>query len=411
MERPLVVIDVGTTKVCTLVGEVGESGELRVTGVGVVPSRGLHKSEIVDIEEAAKAIGRSVQKAGEISGHTVTEAYVGIGGGHISSQNSRGVVAIGRGDRPIDRDDIDRAMQSALAVTLPHNRRVIHCRPREFIVDGQEGIKNPLGLMGFRLEVEAHIVTGAGTSIQNLIHCVEMNEIDIVRLIAHPLASAEAVLTEEERTMGVVLIDVGGGSTDLIICVEGSPWNTQVLRVGGDQLTRDIAVGLHTPLATAEDLKVRYAHAVPAAIDEDETIEITTFGDGRQTTVSRRELCRVLGARAEEMLELISREVKRSGFGGLLAAGVVITGGTANLRGIRDVAAEVLQLPVRIGMPRRLHGLAETISSPAYSASVGLLLWGMRERTGTIERGPRAGHRETWHRRLLDWFNLFLPRS
>jgi len=411
MGRPIVAIDVGTTKICTLVGEVGEGGDLRVTGVGVVPSRGLHKSEVVDVEEATKAIGRSVQKAEQVSGHTVTEAYVGIGGGHISSQNSRGVVAIGKGDRPIDRDDINRALESALAITLPHNRRVIHCWPREFAIDGQEGIKNPLGLMGFRLEVEAHIVTGADTLVQNLVHSVEMNEIEIVRLIAQPLASAEAVLTEEERTLGVVLIDVGGGTTDFTICVEGTPWETQVLRVGGSQLTRDIAVGLHTPLAIAEDLKVRYAHADPEAIDGEEKIEITTFGSGSQTTVSRREICRVLDARVEEMLELISREVKRSGFGGLLAAGVVITGGTANLRGIRDVAAEVLQIPVRIGVPRRLYGLTETINSPAYAASVGLLLWGMREQTGTIERGLRTGHKGAWHRRLLDWLTLFLPRG
>jgi len=411
MERPIVAIDVGTTKMCTLVGEVGENGDLRVIGVGVVPSQGLHKSEITDVEEAAEAIGRAVQRAEQVSGHTVTEAYVGIGGGHISSQNSRGVVAIGKGDRPIDRDDIDRAMESALAITLPHNRRVIHCRPREFIVDGHDGVKNPLGLMGFRLEVEAHIITGAGTSIQNLIHCVEMNEIEVVRLVAQPLASAEAVLTEEEKTMGVVMIDVGAGTTDLVISVEGSPWETQVLRVGGNQLTRDIAVGLRTPLATAEDLKVRYAHAAPEAIDEDEKIEITTFGDGRRSTVSRRRLCRVLAARLEEMLELIAREVKRSGFGGLLAAGVVITGGTANLRGIRDVAAELLQLPVRIGMPRRLRGLTETISSPAYATSVGLLLWGMRERAGTIERGPRTARKGAWYGRLADWLTLFLPRG
>lgn len=411
MERPIVAIDVGTTKICTLVGEVGDGGVLRVIGVGVAPSHGLHKGDITDVQEAAKAIGRSVRKAEQVSGHTVTEAYVGIGGGHISSQNSRGVVAIGKGDRPIDRDDIERAMESALAITLPHNRRVIHCRPREFIIDGQDGVRNPLGLMGFRLEVEAHVVTGAGTSIQNLMSCVEMNEIKVSRLIAQPLASCEAVLTEEERTMGVVLIDIGGGTTDLAISVGGSPWETQVFRVGGNQLTRDTAIGLRTPFATAEDLKVRYAHAVPAAIDGDDKIEITTFGDGSRTMVSRRSLCDIVNARVEDMLELVSREVKRSGFGALLAAGVVITGGTASLRGIRDVAAEVFGLPVRIGMPRRLHGLSETISSPAYATSVGLLLWGMRERTGTIERGPKAARKGEWYRPLLDWLAVFLPRG
>jgi len=412
MERPIVAIDVGTTKICTLVGEVGEGGALRVIGVGVVPSRGLHKGDITDVQEAAKAIGRSVRKAEQVSGHTVTEAYVGIGGGHISSQNSRGVVAIGRGDRPIDRDDIDRAVESALAITLPHNRRVIHCSPRQFIIDDErDGVRNPLGLMGFRLEVEVHIVTGAGTSIQNLINCVEMNEIEIVSLVAQPLASSEAVLTEEERSMGVVLMDVGGGTTALTIWVGGSPWETQVFRGGGNLLTRDAAIGLRTPLATAEDLKLRYGHAVPGAVGANEEIEITTFGDGSRTTVSRQRLCEIVGARMVDMFELVSREVGRTGFGLLLAAGVVITGGTASLTGVRDVGAEVLRLPARIGMPRRLSGLTETISSPAYATSVGLLLWGLRERTGAIDRGPKVARRGAWFGRLLDWLALFLPRG
>ncbi|HHX45037.1 MAG TPA: cell division protein FtsA [Chloroflexi bacterium] len=409
MERTIVGIDVGTTKVCTLVGQVGDAGTLRVIGVGVVPSRGLRKGVITDVEEAAKAIGESIRKAERVSGLTITDAYVGVGGSHIASQNSRGLAAIGKGDRPIDRDDIDRAMEAALAIAVPHNRRIIHSIAREFIIDGQDGVRNPLGLMGFRLEVEAHIVTGAVTSIQNLVRCVEMNQIEINDLVLQPLASAEAVLTEEERNIGVALIDMGGGTTDLAIYVEGSIWDTQVFAVGGNHLTNDVAVGLRAPLATAEDIKIRYAHAVPTTVDEHEMIEIATFGDENLRTISRRELCEIVSVRAEEMFELIAREIKRSGFDGLLPAGVVITGGTASLPGLRDLAAGTLSLPVRIGMPRRLQGLVETISSPAYATSVGLLLWGLEQQSTTVEIGHRAAAGEEWYERVRRWLRVFLP--
>ena len=410
MERTIVGIDIGTTKVCTLVGLVGDNGLLRVIGVGVVPSRGLHQGVIVDVDEASKAIHESIERAERVSGYPITEAYVGVAGSHISSQNSRGVAAIGRGDRPIDRDDIERALESAQAIAVPHNRRIIHSIPREFSVDGQGGITNPLGLMGFRLEVEAHIVTGAVAAIQNLVHCVQANNINIVELVLQPLASAEAVLTEEEKNMGVAVVDMGGGTTDLAIYVEGSVWGTLVREVGGNNITKDIAVVLRTPFATAEDAKVRYAHAVPSAVGQEEIIEIRTFGEENLTTISRQRLCQVVAARLEDVFELVAREVKRSGFDGLLPAGTVLTGGTANLTGIRDIAARVLQLPVRVGVPRRLHGLIETISNPAYATSVGLLLWGMREEAAVASGGPQAPGGGEWYRRVLEWLRVFLPR-
>ena len=410
MERTIVGIDIGTTKVCTLVGLVGDNGLLRVIGVGVVPSRGLHQGVIVDVDEASKAIHESIERAERVSGYPITEAYVGVAGSHISSQNSRGVAAIGRGDRPIDRDDIERALESAQAIAVPHNRRIIHSIPREFSVDGQGGITNPLGLMGFRLEVEAHIVTGAVAAIQNLVHCVQANNINIVELVLQPLASAEAVLTEEEKNMGVAVVDMGGGTTDLAIYVEGSVWGTLVREVGGNNITKDIAVVLRTPFATAEDAKVRYAHAVPSAVGQEEIIEIRTFGEENLTTISRQRLCQVVAARLEDVFELVAREVKRSGFDGLLPAGAVLTGGTANLTGIRDIAARVLQLPVRVGVPRRLHGLIETISNPAYATSVGLLLWGMREEAAVASGGPQAPGGGEWYRRVLEWLRVFLPR-
>lgn len=410
MERTIVGIDIGTTKVCTLVGLVGDNGILRVIGVGVVPSRGLHQGVIVDVDEASKAIHESIERAERVSGYPITEAYVGVAGSHISSQNSRGVAAIGRGDRPIDRDDIERALESAQAIAVPHNRRIIHSIPREFSVDGQGGITNPLGLMGFRLEVEAHIVTGAVAAIQNLVHCVQANNVNIVELVLQPLASAEAVLTEEEKSMGVAVVDIGGGTTDLAIYVEGSVWGTLVREVGGNNITKDIAFVLRTPLATAEDAKVRYAHAVPSAVGQEEIIEIRTFGEENLTTISRQRLCQVVAARLEDVFERVAREVKRSGFDGLLPAGVVLTGGTANLMGIRDIAARVLQLPVRVGLPRRLHGLIETISNPAYATSVGLLLWGMREEAAVASGGSQAPGGGEWYRRVLEWLRVFLPR-
>ena len=366
---------------------------------------------ITDLEEATQAIGESVQKAERVAGVTISSAYVAVGGGHVSSMNSRGFVAIGKGDRPVDRDDVERAMDAAQAVTMPHNRRIIHSIPREYIIDGQDGIRNPLGLMGYRLEVEAHIVTGAVTSLQNLVQCVERNGIQVADLVLQPLASAEAVLTEEEKSMGVVLVDMGGGTTDTAIFVEGSVWDTLVFAVGGNHITTDIAVGLRTPFVTAEDIKIRYAHANPSAIDEAEVIEIATFGDEALHSISRRELCRIVSMRTEEMFDLISREIRRSGFESLLPAGMVLTGGTADLRGIRDLAAAKLQAPVRIGSPRRVKGLMEAISSPAYATAVGLLLWGMKEQQAAEEAGPRTVIGGTWFQKLIEWLKIFLPRG
>ncbi|MCD6519961.1 MAG: cell division protein FtsA [Anaerolineae bacterium] len=409
MERTIVGIDVGTTKICTLIGQVADDGALQIIGVGVAPSRGVRKGVITDLEQAAQAIGESVQKAERISGYPIVEAYIGLGGSHIASQNSRGVVAIGKGDRPVDHDDIERAMESAQAIAIPHNRRIIHSIPREFIIDGQDGIKNPLGLMGYRLEVEAHIITGAVTSIQNLVRCVEMNGVEVADLVLQPLASSEAVLTQEEKDMGVALVDMGGGTTDVAIYVDGSVWETLVFAIGGNHITNDIAVGLRTPFATAEDIKIRYAHALPSAVEEKEVIEVATFGEEGLQTIPRRELCRIVAARTEEMFDLISREIKRSGFDSLLSAGVVLTGGTANLRGVREVASRVLQLPVRIGMPQRLRGLVEAISSPAYATSVGLLLWGLHQEEAGKETRPST--KSSWGERLLEWLKVFLPRS
>ncbi len=408
MERIIAGIDVGSTKICTLIGRVSDSGPLNVIGMGVVPSRGVRRGVITDIEVASRSIEESVRKAQNMAHYTISEAYLGISGSHVSSQNSRGAVSIGRGDRPVDREDIQRVLEDAEAIAVPHNRRILHTIPREYIIDGQEGIKNPIGLMGFRLEVEAHIVTGSTTCIQNLEQCVERNGIRVVDSVFQPLASALAVLTEEEGRMGVVLIDMGGGTTDLATYLDGSVWETMVFDVGGNHVSNDIAVLLRTPFVAAEEAKIRYAHALAAQVDEAEMIELSSFGHEGLATVSRRELCEIVEARVEEMFGIIARDIRRSGYEELLAAGVVLTGGTSDLRGIREVASRQLQMPVRIGVPHRLHGVVEAVSNPAYATAVGLLLWGMKA-AADREDLPLVQHPRTFFQLIRAMIKKLMP--
>lgn len=398
VERLICGIDVGTTKICTLVGRVGDNKVLNVVGVGVVPARGIHRGVVTDIEEATSCIGESVRKAQQVSGYTVSEVYLSVGGSHIASQNSRGVAAIGRGDRPVDRDDIRRAVDAAQAVAVPHNRRVLHVLPREYIIDDRGGIKKPLGMMGFRLEVETHIVTASESCIQNLVNCVRRHQIDVLDLVLQPLASAEATLTEEEKRMGVVLVDIGGGTTDLAVFVNGSVWQTQVFDVGGWNITRDIGVMLRTPSSVAESAKVRYGHAQPDSVPQNEMIELQVFGAHNVASLPRRKLCQIVHARVNEMLGQIQEAIRKLGFGPLLSAGIVMTGGVAELRGLRDMAEEKLHMPVRTASPQRLHGLVEAVNSPAYSTAVGLLLWGMRETHSRVDAPADRG----WFRTVLD---------
>ncbi len=406
-EATVVGIDVGTTKICTLVGEVSEEKDLRIVGIGVAPSRGLRKGVLVDIEEATRAIAASVEKAEHISGYDIDSAYVSIAGAHISALNTRGVAAISRGQRSIVQEDIDRAMEAARAVAIPHNRELIHAIPRAYSVDDQDGVRNPLGLRGYRLEVEAHIITGASACIHNLVRCVQDAGVRVVDLVLQPIAAGEAVLTNAEREMGVVLVDVGGGTTDMGIFIDGSVWHSYVLAVGGNHLTHDIAVGLRTPFTVAEMLKVKYGHAMPDTVGEDESIDTTCFGDNSHRSVSRHRLAEIIKARTEEILELIHREIKRSGYDGLLPAGVVLCGGTADLAGIRDYSREVLDLPVRIGTPHDLEGLVDTVKEPAYACSVGILLWGLRHAPDGDHDG--SGYGQGVLRRLRHWLGVFTP--
>jgi len=407
MERTIVGIDIGTTKACTLVAEVDDEERLHVVGVGVAPSRGLRKGVIVNVGEAMAAISESIDIAERISGYQIERAFVGASGGHIASMNSRGVVAVGRGAQGVTYDDIDRAMDAAGAVPIPHNRQVIHVIPRGYIMDGQDGVRDPVGMHGFRLEVEAHIITGSATSLQNLVKCIENVGVNVDELVLDPLASGQAVLTDTEREMGVVLADIGGGTTDIAIFIDGTVWHTVVLEVGGNHLTNDLSIGLRLPFESAEEVKLKHGHVLPANVRAEESFAVQSFGDEARQQVFRREVANILEARAEEIFGLILREIKRSGYDGLLPAGVVVCGGSSQLAGIAELGRQVLGMPLRIGQPRGLLGLVDQLTNPAYATGVGLLQWG-----GAASLSPRRRRRPSRPRigqRLGNWLRNFLP--
>ncbi|GIV97069.1 MAG: cell division protein FtsA [Herpetosiphonaceae bacterium] len=412
MNRTIVGIDVGTTKICTLVADVHESGRVNILGVGLTPSKGLDKGVVVNIDEAVSAISTSVEKAERLSGYRIGTAYVGVAGRHISSLNSRGVVAISRPDHEITRTDVGRAVEAAQAIAIPTQREVIHVIPRAYIVDGHEGIRDPVGMAGYRLEVETHIVTGEVMAIQNLIKSVQRAGVEIDDLVLQPLASGEAVLTPEDKDRGVVLVDIGGGTTDIAIFIQGGIWHTVVLPVGGNHFTNDLVYILHTPHNTAEYLKLKYgsAIAVPPENEEEDLIDADTFSPGERQQVSRYLLNQILQARAEQIIELVAAEIRRSGYEGLLPAGVVLTGGTSQLPGLEDLAREMLGMPVRIGAPADLSGLAEAIDSPPYATSVGLVRWGLRHGLTAVSQGGRdgSGWRHVYDRFKM-WMREFLP--
>ncbi|MGQ9834160.1 MAG: cell division protein FtsA [Candidatus Villigracilaceae bacterium] len=411
MDEIIVGIDVGTTKICTLVARL-EADRLRILGVGIEPSDGIRKGIIVDLNAATQAITRSVQKAEQTSGLEITSALVSIAGAHVSSVNSRGVVGV-LGD-VIDEYDIARALEASRAIAIPHNREIIHVIQRGFVVDGQEGIRTPLGMHGYRLEVETHIITAASATVENLRKCVGDAGVEISEFVLNPLASAEVVLTEEERQMGVVVCDIGGGTTDLALYVDGDVWHTMVLAVGGNHITQDIAHGLRLSVAQAEEVKKQQGCAVRAEVGAEEYFSIQPFGEDRAIQISRQDLAYIIEARVEEIFALTLQEIKRSGYDGLLPAGMVLTGGTSALPGIKRVAAQVLGMPVRTAQPENLTGLADRLNSPAYSTGVGLLYWAATMQVQDISAGPGKrrypkGGRSMDLSGIKDFFKRLLP--
>ncbi len=390
-------IDVGTTKVCTVMANV-EGDNVRVIGVGITPTSGLHKGLVVNINDAKESIRQSVKEAERTCGYKVESAYIGVTGRHVSSLNSRAVVAITRGDRMVRSEDLKRVLTSARGVKLSADRKLLHVIPRAYTVDGQTGVKNPVGMHGFRLDVETHIITAAVTSVQNLIKCVRGIGIDIEELVLEPLASAEAVLTPDERQVGVLLADIGGGTTDIAIFREGSIWHTAILPVAGYQMTRDIAIGLGLPFEVAEEMKKKYGSVAP--------VYETKKGDDPMTNghgVSHRDLCDIIRARVEELLRLIVLEMPSSEYEKLVPDGIVLTGGSSNLAGIEALGRNTLQLPVKVGIPSNIHGIADTLHDPAYATGVGLLLWGARNK-GKKSLQPRGSGLWRFVSRILNLF-------
>jgi cell division protein FtsA len=368
-------IDVGTTKICTILADATDGYSPRVVGVGISPSRGLHKGLVVNINEARESIHDSVKKAEQASDYKVESAYVGVTGRHVTSMNNHGVVAITRNDRVVRPDDLKRVLSAAQSVKTAGDRRLLHVIPRGYAVDGQAGVKNPVGMHGFRLDVETHVITAAVTSIQNLVKCIRSIGIDIEDLVLEPLASSEAILTPDEKQVGVILADIGGGTTDVAVFRDGSIWHTSILPVAGYQLTRDVAIGLGLPFDVAEEMKKKYGSVMPVYEGQsDNAPAISQDGHG----VSYQDLSDIIRARVEEIMKLILLEMPNSDYEALVPAGLVLTGGSSNLAGIATLGRDTLRLPVRVGAPTDVYGIADVLRDPAYATSVGLLLWGSK---------------------------------
>ena len=404
-------IDVGTTKVTTLVGEVLGTGELRILGVGVSPAAGLSRGMVDNIREATDAIKASVEKAERASGTRILSAHVGISGAHIESVNNRGIVAIPDRARPISRDDISRAIEAAKIISTPANREILHVIPRYFVVDGQDSVTDPLGMFGQRLDVDAHIITVAASAIANVTKVIEGAGVQVDELVLEPLASAEAVLTPEEKRQGVSLADIGGGSTDIAVFIEGSVQHSATLPVGGGHISRDLVVGLRAPFHAADEAKEHYGHALPSAVPADQMVEIESFGAERHRSYPRRQVCEIIQARTEEILEMVVTEAKRAVDLNAISAGLVLTGGTARLPGIDLLAEQVVGLPARVGFPGHIFGLIDELLDPGYATSVGLLQWAVGAQELTFSAHPDAGPTALDHviARIRGWFKVLLP--
>ena len=399
----IVGLDIGTSKVVALVGEVTEEGGIEVIGIGSHPSRGLKKGVVVNIESTVASIQRAVEEAELMAGVEITNVYAGIAGSHVRSLNSHGIVAIK--DREVGQGDIDRVIDAAKAVAIPADQRILHVLPQEFIIDDQEGIKEPVGMSGVRLEAKVHLVTGAVSAAQNIIKCVRRCGLEVDDIILEQLASSHSVLTEDERELGVCLVDIGGGTTDIAVFTEGSIRHTAVIPIAGDQVTNDIAVALRTPTQNAEEIKVKYACALRNLTSADETIEVPGVGDRDPRRLARQTLAEVVEPRYEELLALVQAELRRTGFEDLVAAGVVLTGGSSKMEGVAELAEEVFHMPVRIGMPQRVSGLADVVRNPIHSTGVGLLDFGGHSGQSTGHLALNEDNTGGLLARMRSWFN------
>jgi cell division protein FtsA len=377
-DRYLAGLDVGTSKIAAIIAEAMDDGELEIIGIGVAESKGIKRGVVVNLEAAVESIKKAIEEAELMAGVEVDSVHLAVSGPHIKGFNSRGVIAVAGKNREITRDDVRRAIDAAKAVALPNGREILHVLPQDFVVDEQDGIGAPVGMTGARLEVNVHIVTGSASSTQNIVACVNRAVMDVIEMVIEQLAAAEAVLTDDEKDLGVALVDIGGGTTDLAIFERGSLWHTAVIPVGGDHFTNDIAVGLRTPIPDAEKVKRKCGCALSAMVDEDETIEVASVGGRRPRIMARRILSEILQPRAEEIFHLVWDEIRRAGYEKSLNSGIVLTGGGAILEGMPEIGEQIFDLPIRRGAPTGAGGLADHVNSSTFATSVGLALYGHR---------------------------------
>ncbi len=397
----IVGLDIGTSKVVAIVGEVKVDGEIEIIGIGTHPSHGLKKGVVVNIESTVQSIQRAVEEAELMSGVEIDSVYAGIAGSHVSSLNSHGIVGINDGE--VSPSDVERVIDAARAVPIPADQRILHILPQEFIIDGQEGIHEPVGMSGVRLEVQVHMVTGAVSAAQNIIKCVRRCGLEVQDLILEQIASSYSVLDEEEKELGVCLVDIGGGTTDIAVFTGGSIRHTAVIPIAGDQVTNDIAVALRTPTHHAEEIKLKYACALGKLPAAEETIEVPSIGDRPPRRMSRQTLAEVVEPRYEELLGLVQEELRRSGFESLVAGGIVLTGGSSKMEGLVDLAEEVFHMPVRLGVPQYVTGLVDVVRNPIHATGVGLLLFGQQNSSINVPSESRGMLRATWDR-MKSWF-------
>jgi cell division protein FtsA len=399
----IVGLDIGTSKVVAIVGEVNEEGNIEVVGIGSQPSRGLKKGVVVNIESTVHSIQRAVEEAELMAGCDIHSVYTGIAGSHVRSLNSHGIVAIR--DSEVSKGDVDRVIDAARAVAIPADQKILHILPQEFLIDSQEGIREPIGMSGVRLEAKVHMVTGAESAAQNIVKCVQRCGLEVDDIVLEQLASSYAVLTDDEKELGSCIVDIGGGTTDIAVFLGGAIQHTAVIPIAGDQVTNDIAVSMRTPTQYAEEIKIKYACALSQLANPDETIEVPSVGDRPPRRLARQTLAEIVEPRYEELFGLVRDELRRSGFEELIAAGVVITGGSAKMEGAVELAEEVFHMPVRLGSPQYVDGLMDVICNPIHATGVGLLLYGYENLSRRDRRSTPIGGSmgEIWDR-MKSWF-------
>ncbi len=400
IERNLIVgLDIGTSKVAAIVGELTSDGSIEIIGIGSTPSRGLKKGVVVNLESTVQSIQKAIEEAELMAGCQIRSVFAGIAGSHIRSLNSHGIVAIR--DKEVTRYDIDRVIDSAQAVAIPADQKILHILPQEFVIDLQDGIKEPIGMSGIRLEAKVHMVTGSVSASQNIIKCIRRCGLEVEDIVLEQLASCNSVLTEDEKELGVCLIDIGGGTTDIAIFVEGAIKHTAVIPIAGDQVTNDIAVALRTPTINAEEIKRKYACALTQLASVDGTIEVPSIGDRAPRNISMQNLAEIIEPRYEELMLLVQSELRRSGNEELIAAGIVLTGGSSKVMGLIELAEEIFHMPVRMGGPQNVTGLTEVVRNPIHSTGVGLLMYGREHQNlGRSNDGEGLG----WLSKMKNWF-------